>query len=136
MKKFNQNLVRASTQKRLGYVERRKDLDHGVRISEAKKEQERQRDASFNLANKFGPPMIQEFEKNQSRIEQATRQINSHQCASNFKIMQNQRKNASITKQADLAEYKAKYQVDYMNQLTERGKQQDIERRDTMAKLS
>ena len=36
--------------------------------------------------------------------------------------MQNQRKNASITKQADLAEYKAKYQVDYMNQLTERGK--------------
>ena len=105
------------------------DLCQAMKDQEEKKAVQKQNDAAMDELHKVGPPMMQEIEHNQNKIEEQKKQVNQMQGDQNYALMHIQRRLNDKKKQEETAEYKQKFQTDLMARLNMRGQKQDSERR-------
>ena len=83
----------------------KKDLSLAMRQLEERKQAQRQREAEIDHLHKDGPPMMQEIDFNQKRLEEKTKEVNRMQGDGNYTLMLSQRKQQKRQKCEDLAEY-------------------------------
>lgn len=78
--------------------------------------------------------MIIAMDSNQKKFEEKTKLANKMQGDENYVLMLGKKQQNHQKKLSDLAEYKANFQEDLLARLTQRGQQQEKERRLWMAK--
>lgn len=81
------------------------ELNVAMKHKEDMKQTDKMNTAIMDQLQKNGPPMMQEIEFNQMKLDDKTKQVNKIQGVDNFALMISQRRKVQQQKEDDLAEY-------------------------------
>ena len=104
-----------------------------MRQNERRKQLDKHNQAQMDELHKVGPPMMQEIEYNQQRIENKTKTVNRIQGKDNYVLMLSQRRQQKQKRAEDLKEYQAKFKEDLMARWSDQNQRELSERKRRIA---
>ena len=130
---FNNEMSSMVQKCQYGKLQQKVDLGIAMRQNERKKQLGKQNQAQMDELHKAGPPMMQEIEYNQQRIENKTKTVNRLQGKDNYVLMLSQRRQQKKQKADDLKEYQAKFKEDLMARWSDQNQRELSERKRMIA---